>query len=315
MFGSLPTPNTSGTLQPWQTLLFCPNPPAGSSHPGFGISANGGSSPPYTTPPDYLMLDLFTMPVVEPYAISEPLSTAGKVNLNYQIMPFTFVRRDTAVRGVLKSMQMGAIPNSITSGTYTSSSITAYKLFDPSTADPDINQTAQTRFTLNLDETQGTLAGFESKFAAGDVFRSAGDICGIFLVPNDSSDPNYSAASSPTYSSISTNWGTSSNWWNYYKLTGDNLRESPYNQIYPRVTTKSNTFTVHYKVQMLKPAPSTPATAWNETAGHVISEYRGSTLIERYVDPSDPTLPDFITNTSGNLDNYYKFRIINEKKF
>jgi hypothetical protein len=29
------------------------------------------------------------MPVVEPYAISEPLSVAGRVNLNYQIVPFT----------------------------------------------------------------------------------------------------------------------------------------------------------------------------------------------------------------------------------
>jgi len=329
MFGSLPTPGVyssaaaaTGTLAPWQTLLFCPNPPAGYNHPGWGwpvnaAAANTAPTAPFNTPPDYLMLDLFTMPVVEPYAISEPLSTAGRVNLNYQIMPFTFVRRDTAVRGVLKSMEIGAIPNTATAGTYTSSSVTAYKLFAPS-SDPYI-QTTPTRFTLNLDETKGTLAGFENKFGTGDVFRSAGDICSIFLVPNDTT-------TNPTYSTIS---NVSNGWWSNYKLTGDNLRESPYNQIYPRVTTKSNTFTIHYKVQIIKPAPTTASNAWNESTGQVVAEYRGSTLIERYVDPSDPNLPDFISRVNSsasptlalsgtnywNLDNFYKFRVINEKKF
>ena len=31
------------------------------------------------------------MPFVEPYLISEPLSTAGRVNLNYQIAPFSYI--------------------------------------------------------------------------------------------------------------------------------------------------------------------------------------------------------------------------------
>jgi hypothetical protein len=39
------------------------------------------------------------MPVVEPYSISVPLATSGKVNLNCQIAPFTYIRRDTALRG------------------------------------------------------------------------------------------------------------------------------------------------------------------------------------------------------------------------
>ncbi len=34
------------------------------------------------------------MPVVEPYPISEPLSTAGRINMNYQIVPFTYINRD-----------------------------------------------------------------------------------------------------------------------------------------------------------------------------------------------------------------------------
>jgi hypothetical protein len=75
------------------------------------------------------MLDLFHVPVVEPYAISEPFSTAGKVNLNYVIAPFgyaagdagtnpntriprSYLRRDTALRGVLRSVWMMAVPSS-----------------------------------------------------------------------------------------------------------------------------------------------------------------------------------------------------------
>ncbi len=32
-------------------------------------------------------------------------------------------------------------------------------------------------------------------------------------------------------------------------VTGDNLREKPYADLYPRLTTKSNTYTVHFRVQ------------------------------------------------------------------
>ena len=102
MFGSLPTGALSTPPQPWQTLLFCPNPAAGKLHPGL------------KTIHDHVFLDFFTMPVVEPYAISEPCSTAGKVNLNYQIAPFTYITRSTALRGVMKSTRVMAIPNSAT---------------------------------------------------------------------------------------------------------------------------------------------------------------------------------------------------------
>jgi uncharacterized protein (TIGR02600 family) len=68
IMGSLPTGVISQT--PWQTLLFRPAALTSSTHPGLN------------NPPDYLLLDLFNMPVVEPYAIGEPLSTAGRVNMN-----------------------------------------------------------------------------------------------------------------------------------------------------------------------------------------------------------------------------------------
>ena len=112
VFGSIPAPDTggNGTPQPWTTLLFCPNPVApssGRSHPGFGIP----NYPPYTTIPDHLFLDLFWMPVVEPYPISEAFSTAGKINLNYQIVPFTYVTRQTGLYAVMKSTKITAIPS------------------------------------------------------------------------------------------------------------------------------------------------------------------------------------------------------------
>ncbi len=53
--GSLPTGIHRD--RPWQTLLFRPDPR--KDHPGS------------EEPPDYLLLDLFWMPVIEPYAISE----------------------------------------------------------------------------------------------------------------------------------------------------------------------------------------------------------------------------------------------------
>ena len=75
-----------------------------TGHPGFAILR------------DHLFLDLWTMPVVEPYAISEPFSTAGKVNLNYQIAPFTYITRSTALRAVLKSTRITAIPSLVDRG-------------------------------------------------------------------------------------------------------------------------------------------------------------------------------------------------------
>ena len=100
LFGSLST----GVYRkrPWQTLLFRPDP---STDP---LRRHPGSF----APKDHLLLDLFTMPIVEPYAISEPFSTAGKVNMNYQIAPFGYIRRETAMRAALQSIWTMGIPPS-----------------------------------------------------------------------------------------------------------------------------------------------------------------------------------------------------------
>ena len=273
ILGSLPTGVRSQT--PWQTLLFRQKALTSSSHPGA------------TTPPDYLLLDLFNMPVVEPYAISEPLSTAGRVNMNYQILPFTYIKRSTAVQAALHTEWLTAIPNALVNE--------QTRKMGGTTSSTNRNS----RWPLNLSEATGTLKGFEDRFASGDIFRSPAEICSIPLVPN---------AAGADYSSMAT-------WWSGYTLTGDNSKERPYARIYPKLTTKSNSFTVHFRVQVLKKSPATPADQWVEGRDIVASEYRGSTLIERYIDPNNTSIPDFATNTSANIDDFYRFRVIQTRRF
>jgi uncharacterized protein (TIGR02600 family) len=307
MFGSLPTginPADPAHVKPWQTLLFCPNPiannttdPPTTNHPGFGTPAAG---PPFTLPPDYLFLDLFTMPIVEPYAISEPFSTAGKINMNYQIAPFTYIRRSTGVRAVLKTTRLIAIPQAISTHT----GVNSYK--------DGQRCLVELRYNINPDEETGTLRGFQDRFADNDIFRSAAEICAIHLVPQRirelSGNMAYPAGiSDPTYA-------TTPAWWNNFLLTGDNTREFPYGDLYARLTTKSNTYTVHVRVQSLKKNTATNPAQWDEHRDAIVSEYRGATTVERYID-TNATLPDFATATAGSAENYYKIHIINTKKF
>lgn len=323
-FGSLPTgmkvtqravqagDGSAALGRPWQTLLFTPWPAARdmdpqdfggepdgrSRHFGFGTALstednlNGKlNRPPYRTPPDHLFLDLFTMPVIEPYAISEPFSTAGRVNLNYQIAPFTYIKRTTALRGVLRSTKIMAIP-------HTSSDKTGGSRYE---IDAGIGNGSAEGFQLETAK-KGTLWGFQEKFEQGDIFRSASQICDIALVP------------------VGQSYEAMAKFWNANLRTGDNVREIPYGHIYPRVTTKSNTFTVHVRVQALRkaksPTNSQKDAEWDESRDQVVGEYRGSTTLERYIDASNPNLPDFAhPNVKEPLDKYYRFRVVNTRQF
>lgn len=296
MLGSLST----GVIgnKPWQTLLFHPDP--------TGLHAGAQA------PMDHLLLDLFTMPVVEPYAISEPLSTAGRINMNYLIVPFTYINRDTGVRAVLESQQMLAVPNADSGSNSTIT--TTYKQMVNSSSAPTFSTAPKTlRYSINLDET---MKGFINRFypqainssstATPDIFRSPSEICTLPLVPNDTS-------SSPTYTNIAT-------YWQSHQLTGDNSRERPYANIYPLLTTKSNTFTIHFRVQTLQPLQGSAAspTTWREGTDAITGEYRGSQTIERYVDPN-VTLPDYAAasnpTSSTPLSSYYRFRVVSTKQF
>ena len=118
--------------------------------------------------------------------------------------------------------------------------------------------------------------------------------------------------------------------WDDHKLTGDNTMERPYANLYPRLTTKSNVYTVHMTVQVLKKARSTAANQWDEEKDQVLATYRGSSTIERYIDPNralgrgEDAMPLYINhrNTRDSkdsiqpgLERFYEFRIVNQKQF
>lgn len=292
MFGSLPTAvkrtraaYVSGQFaegRPWRTLLFCPNPLSGTGHFGF------------TAPADHLLLDLFHLPVVEPYAISEPLSTAGRINMNSQILPFTDIVRESGLYAVLNSHRVTALAVS-QQGVYKSA-----------------EATAPYRYRINVAET---LWQFRARFAPndnpsqGDLFRSPSEICSLFLVPNTSTAA--AGVAGPTIGANGATWnGTSlsvpsmTEWWRSYELTGNNLRERPYALIYPLLTTKSNTYSVHVWAQSLVQGTT-----------KVTGEYRGSSIIERYVDPADERIGSEIDPDTQSLEPLYRFRVVDTKRF
>ena len=263
MFGSLPTGVIANN--PWQTLLFRPQ----TTHPSHS-----------TTIPDHLLMDLFWMPFVEPYAISEPFSTAGKINLNYQILPFTYITRSTGLQALLKSEKVAAIPDSASA---------TYKVH---LAVPGLT----IRKTINIPET---LSQFTDKFNAREIFRSASEICDIHIVPSDGT-----AAGMATY-------------WNTRRITGDNLREHIYTTLYPRLTTKSNTYTIHFRAQSLRKASGSTEGTWTDGKDKISGEYRGSTTVERFIESDNASIPDYGANPGATptLDAFYRWRTVENKQF
>ena len=308
MLGSLPTGVKRN--QPWQTLLFRPQ----TGHPGDpGYADPKIAKSPVNKAPDHLIMDLFWMPFVEPYAISEPFSTAGKINMNYEIAPFSYIRRATGMHGLLKSEEPLAIPN-------VASKI--YKLWDHETNDNGImpdnprDQDGQVRadwakasagqapfdkMRVGIDPNQ-TLSQFDKRFSAGEIFRSASQICETHLVRKGEQLSEYESGDFWTKKNI---------------LTGDNSRERPYTNLYSRLTTKSNVFTIHVRAQVLRKSSTGKADEWDEDRDKTVSEFRGSTIIERYIDAADPNLPDFASpaNSTATLDASYRFRMVTTKRF
>jgi uncharacterized protein (TIGR02600 family) len=232
------------------------------------------------------------MPVVEPYAISEPFSTAGKINLNYQILPFTNIRRASGLHALLASERLTAIPTNDAPN---------YKVFPPP-SDPNTFWTSEEgkRWHYKIS-AEKTLAQFEERFADGKVFISPSEICDIHLVPDRDVEDHTKMAE----------------FWASRKITGDNTRERPYANLYPRLTTRSNTYRIHYIAQGIRKARSSPADTITE-ADKFDAEFRGSALVERFLDPAQADLPDF-TATIGafthSLDDHYQFRVIEKRKF
>jgi hypothetical protein len=177
-----------------------------------------------------------------------------------------------------------------------------------------------------------TLQQFDERFSRAsftstspNFFVSASEICDVPLVPVDSTDGNKNAVNAgvvqgDTVAQIATKMNA---FWTSNKLTGDNGLERPYSYIYPRITTKSNTYTVHVKVQSLKKiATDKDQNIWKEGRDQVLGEYRGSYEIERYLDPDtaafykhgDIKQPSTETDPEAILAPY-RYRVISSKQF
>lgn len=271
MLGSLPTGVVSQKY--WRTLLFRPqkNHPADPATP-VGLGGLGG-------PPDHLLMDLFQMPVVEPYAITDRLSTAGKINMNYRIIPFTYIERSTGLRAVFKAEKIRAISG------------------DDGLVYKDMGKKASSYlYDIDVDET---LKQFETQFdsTSDRVFKSESKICDLYLFPEGEGQ---------TISTID-------NWWkNDKELTADNVRERPYTTLYPRLATKSNTFTIHLRVQTLAKSKYSDVDKFDYRKDRITGEFRGSYLVERYLDPN---LTDPGYDPYKDPINQYRFRIVHMSKF
>ncbi|MGH8046716.1 MAG: Verru_Chthon cassette protein A, partial [Chthoniobacterales bacterium] len=310
-FGSLPSRVV--TSKGWQTLLF---------RPAISGMLGGKTHPGANNPPDHRLLDLFWMPVVEPYAISEPFATAGKVNMNYQIAPFNYIKRTTAMLGVLRAVKMAALnPNQgANTGPYSDS----YKRMGTYPAD---GSSGGVGVVLRRDiDGPSTLKFFEDdhfKIGTNQPFVTESEICTIPLVPM----PITALGGHVTAGIVAPKLGVPgsgdsadtmrsklASFWNQNKMTGDNSLERPYAMIYPRLTTKSNSYTVHVKVQMLKKVPVSiaPLNDVKEGRDQVTGEFRGSFVIERYLDPTTQT---FNIQSPDDTLGPYKFRVVSSKQF
>ncbi len=304
MFGSLPTGVKRGL--PWQTLLFRPATLInGVTHPGGGRPAILTSN----FAADHLLLDLFWMPVVEPYAISEPFATAGKINLNTQIAPFTNIRRQTGLYGVMKSVELTAIdphyegPSGLP---FTAS----YKMGANVESDGGGIRSGRGVVLRRPINVKQTLRQIEQRLADNKPFISASEICDIPLIPGDL--PGRASVGIEDSTSLSTFPSKLTAFWETHKLTGDNSLERPYAYIYPRLTTKSNTFTVHVRAQSLTTSPkSAQVGEFDEASNAVNAEFRGSFVIERYLDPNTQSFDE--SDPSAVLGPY-KIRVVETKQ-
>jgi hypothetical protein len=317
MFGSLPTGVVRG--KPWQTLLFRPaikGLPGGTWHPGAG------------SPPDHYLADLFWMPVVEPYPISDPLSTAGKVNLNTAIAPFNYIQRDTALRGVLKSVKVNALNPSQrlkpTDPWFIEFSKDAGGAAGSLTG--DIVKGAMLRRSIDLDQTLRIIkdryqSSKETPFFSRNpnitAFVSESEICEVPLIPQDVADHfniaiNDSTSLSAFAQKLEDFWsggGTAAPFG--HRLTGDNLLERPYALLYSRLTTKSNTYRVHVRAQRVT-ARYEGESKFNIKTSNIDAEYRGSYLLERYLDLRQPEVASY--DGTSSLAPYYRFRVLESKQ-
>lgn len=232
-----------------------------------------------TNPPDHVLLDLFWSPVIEPDIVSVPFETAGKINLNHVLVPFPHIHRATALHAAMKAETLMAIPDS-DAGSYKTESPTA----------------GDSKSYRHYIDAAATLSLWQSRvFDRGKVFVTAGQICEHPLVPEG----------------VAASMNAVNNFWGAHRLTGDNSRERPYAHLYPRLTTRSNVFRVHYVVETVKKARSTPANVFVAAKDLVTGRAEGSRIIRRSLDVTNmEPLPDYLAEgTAMPLDMLYQWSV------
>jgi hypothetical protein len=230
--------------------------------------------------PDHLLLDLFWMPVVEPEPISNHLETEGKINLNHQILPFTHITRATALHAAMKAETLMAIPDTASE---------TYKT----------GERQEDRFRHHLDVAQTLELWKQEVFDKGEVFLTPGQICEQYLVPE---------GVAPSAQSVSRT--DMENFWKIHRLTGDNTKERPYAHLYSKLTTRSNTYKVHFIAQELQKVRSTSKDGFDSRRDRITGTSAGSAVISRRVDLNSPELPDYMTTTNAKpLDHFYRWSI------
>jgi uncharacterized protein (TIGR02600 family) len=302
IFGSFPAMPTSNV--PWTTWLFRPDLSGG--HVGskwngwedrryFGSRGEARPSGPLP-PPDHMVMDLFWMPVIAPYGISERFSTAGKVNVNHQMLPFWWIERKTALHAVLKAEEVLAIPTSAGE---------TYK---------DVKQIESAPEWRHRIDASATLRQWDEMFERGDAFVSPSEICESFLVPQAVVG---AGAKGPEIEEVMKAF------WADHALTGDNTMERPYANSQAKLTARSNVFRVHFRAQSIRKARSGDAGVFDARKDSVVGEYRGDTLFERYLPPDRPSAsdeesryPDYVVHPDApTLDWFYHYRVIGQRRF
>ncbi len=154
------------------------------------------------------------------------------------------------------------------------------------------------------------------------LFRTASQICEIDLIPKTgrAGEPTVGKPANDAQRRAAMNL-----FWNYNQITGDNTRERPYSNIYQKVTTRSNTFRVYFMAQAIRKAKSVSPDQIDLSKDTVTGEYRGSALIERFLDFSAaergsapvafPDYADASPLTKRSLETFYHFRILETKQF
>jgi hypothetical protein len=302
MFGSLPSMPTSNV--PWTTFLFRPDLSGGH----VGSKWNGHDRRRYfgrlgqprpsglLPPPDHLLMDLFWMPVIAPYGISDRFSTAGKVNVNHQMVPFVWIERKTALHAALKAEEVLAIPTGAGA---------RYK---------DVKQIETAPEWRHRIDAEATLKQWDEMFERGDAFVSPSEICEGFLVPEGRASKGMKGEEIEELMRA---------FWAEHALTGDNTMERPYSNLQAKLTARSNVFRVHFRAQAIRKSRSSEASQFDPEKDRVVGEYRGDTVFERHLPPERPVTadaasryPDYVREAAAaSLDRYYHYRVIEHRRF